>query len=397
MIFSGCGGRKSNNNSYGRIIGKVTSSTPGTNPIPIYNATVTIAGKTTATDGDGNYELDNAPSGQQTIQIQKTGYQTVTMNVTVSTGQTLTVNGVLTPNTNSGTLQGDILISSSKSQSNSMKQSGIRNLPVISFGNGVEWVGDVTVIVTLEDGKGNIYSTQIKIVSGSTSGSYILEGVDISGNNYIITAIAKDSSGNTDTLKAIITNITMGVQTITIDTVSTIVATAVELVAQNLDLTLSQIPMETITNIQNDVGNNLSADPVVIANKYSTGILIGKIVSSRDNSPVNGASVSIVGTNLSATSDSNGKFTLNNVPAKLVSLSITHSNFENKTIDPVNVSIGKTTDLSEISLTPLPRVLRVPAEYSKIQYAINAAADGDTVMVSPGHILKILLSIKVLF
>ncbi len=78
----------------GNITGKVASSAGGA---MISGATVSCAGKTAVTGADGSYSLTGITAGQYTISASASGYQNSSQTVTVTGGQTKTVNFALTP------------------------------------------------------------------------------------------------------------------------------------------------------------------------------------------------------------------------------------------------------------------------------------------------------------
>ncbi|MEP7274360.1 MAG: carboxypeptidase regulatory-like domain-containing protein, partial [Acidobacteriota bacterium] len=92
----------------GAIAGTVTS-TAANNP-PISGVTIAVAGTniSTASAADGSYSLSNVPGGAQTLNVSKTGFQSASVQVTVTGGQTVTQNISLTPTPGTGTVTGII-------------------------------------------------------------------------------------------------------------------------------------------------------------------------------------------------------------------------------------------------------------------------------------------------
>jgi iron complex outermembrane receptor protein len=72
----------------GTIKGKVADSKGSA----IVGATVSAAGKSTTTSGSGTYTLSEVPVGTQTVTARKGGYISVSQTVTVTAGETKTVN-----------------------------------------------------------------------------------------------------------------------------------------------------------------------------------------------------------------------------------------------------------------------------------------------------------------
>jgi len=64
---------------------------------PIEGATVTVNGHSTTTDADGHYNIANVPPGDYTVSASKPSYQTESTSATAVSGETTTVNIMLTP------------------------------------------------------------------------------------------------------------------------------------------------------------------------------------------------------------------------------------------------------------------------------------------------------------
>ena len=81
----------------GAITGTVRST--ATNNPPISGATISVAGTnlSTTSGGDGSYTLANVTPGAQTLNVSRSGFRSTTIQVTVTSGQTLTQNISLTP------------------------------------------------------------------------------------------------------------------------------------------------------------------------------------------------------------------------------------------------------------------------------------------------------------
>lgn len=75
---------------YGSISGQVTDYTSGD---PLINAQVTLipGAKTTQTGSDGSFSFSGLDEGQYVVSVQKNGYQSNRKNVTVISGETVSV------------------------------------------------------------------------------------------------------------------------------------------------------------------------------------------------------------------------------------------------------------------------------------------------------------------
>src|SRR5689334_5967073 len=78
----------------GRITGLITDRTVGA---PIANVTVTVAGTQLGarTGADGRYSINDVPPGAQRVRASRIGYAPFEQSVTVSAGQTATLNVAL--------------------------------------------------------------------------------------------------------------------------------------------------------------------------------------------------------------------------------------------------------------------------------------------------------------
>src|SRR5207247_2429103 len=90
----------------GTITGTVKSAATG-NP-PVAGATITVAGTSLSatSGGDGSYTLSNVPAGGQSLNVSKTGFRSATAQVTVTAGQTVTQNFLLSSGV--GTITGTV-------------------------------------------------------------------------------------------------------------------------------------------------------------------------------------------------------------------------------------------------------------------------------------------------
>lgn len=90
--------------TFGTVKGTVTEV--GSNN-PISGVIVSCGGITATTITDGKYQLDNIPSGQQTLTATKSGYELYSQSVNIESG-TITKNIVLTANSSNANLEGTI-------------------------------------------------------------------------------------------------------------------------------------------------------------------------------------------------------------------------------------------------------------------------------------------------
>lgn len=89
LLFNSCGNDYTLD-IYGSISGQVTDFTSGE---PLINAQVTLipGAKTTQTGSDGSFSFSGLDEGQYVVSVQKNGYQSNRKNVTVVSGETVSV------------------------------------------------------------------------------------------------------------------------------------------------------------------------------------------------------------------------------------------------------------------------------------------------------------------
>jgi hypothetical protein len=108
-----------------------------------------------------------------------------------------------------------------------------------------------------------------------------------------------------------------------------------------------QPDVATVTVIENQ---NTTRDFLLTPNALPTGTITGTVRNAANNQPIGGASVSLVGLNLSTTSAGDGAYTLSNVPPGTHTLSTSATGFAASTIQ-VTVVSGQTLN-QNVSLAP---------------------------------------------
>ncbi|GAC1355319.1 MAG: hypothetical protein NVSMB31_15730 [Vulcanimicrobiaceae bacterium] len=81
------------------------------------------------------------------------------------------------------------------------------------------------------------------------------------------------------------------------------------------------------------------------------GSVTGRVIDAKTNQPVNTALVAI-GTTVTATTDTQGAFTLNTVPAGTQTVTVSAGGYTTSSVD-VKVRKDQTTQMDYIKLTPL--------------------------------------------
>ncbi len=96
----------------------------------------------------------------------------------------------------------------------------------------------------------------------------------------------------------------------------------------------------------------------IVSNLFAgtTGKLVGKVVDAQSKEPLVGANIILVGTNLGAATDVNGRFVILNIPPGSYSVKISMIGYEPVVVEGVKIIIDQTTDIS-IQLKPTDIVL----------------------------------------
>jgi len=76
------------------------------------------------------------------------------------------------------------------------------------------------------------------------------------------------------------------------------------------------------------------------------GAIKGKVVDSENNQPVFGVNILIKGTLMGTSTDSKGKFEINNIPPGMYTLFISHIGYRNKTLQNITITSGTDTVLN---------------------------------------------------
>ncbi|MEP7273472.1 MAG: carboxypeptidase regulatory-like domain-containing protein, partial [Acidobacteriota bacterium] len=334
---SNCGGGV----PVGWIRGVVTNAATGER---LAGARVNLTGTndTAITGDDGTYELNNVPIGSQALAASADGFAPKQVPVTVTAGQVVTQDISLLP------------------------QTGSINGFVISLA-GYQPVVGATIVV-----KG----TAIGTVSGA-DGSYTLSSAPIGPQTVTASAPGFNAeqaevnviAGQTSTedffltpvvgtLGGIVRNATTN-QAIVGATVST--AGISTTTGGNGSYTLNNIPEgpQTLTATA-DGFNPASVSLTVIAGTTVTrdiamnpllGTLTGVVRNADTADPIPGATITVAGTALSATSGADGSYTMVNVPAGVQTLNASANGYVSGQATGANI-VGNATVSRDFTLAP---------------------------------------------
>lgn len=102
-------------------------------------------------------------------------------------------------------------------------------------------------------------------------------------------------------------------------------------------------------------GNTVSVGTVVLDRiPPATGIVTGTVTNANNQAAIQGATVTVDGLSLSATTTNNGSFTIVGVPVGTHTLTVNASGFFSVTTSSIQVTVGSSSSAGTIALTPLP-------------------------------------------
>jgi hypothetical protein len=120
------------------------------------------------------------------------------------------------------------------------------------------------------------------------------------------------------------------------------------------------------------VATALVAGPSALT-AQETGRVVGRVVESGQGSPLSGARVEVTGTGIAATTAIDGRFSLANIPAGAVSLSVRLIGFQPKVVTGLTVATNATIE-QNVSLTPSVVQLEEVAVTAEVERGTVAAA-----------------------
>jgi hypothetical protein len=321
----------------GTVSGKVTNASTGS---AIAAATVSYSGGSDITDSNGNYTLSGVPIGTVSVTASASGMQSSTSSVTVTGGNTTTKNFALTP-IPTGSVSGTVI-------------DGYTNQPIaaatVSFSGGntaTDANGNYTLsgiptgTQTITAGAAN-YQSQSKSVSilqsSTATANFTLQGsavgtlsgtvTDASSGAPILGASLTYRGGNTLTNAAgaySLANAPSGTATLS--------TSAGGYTSKNISVTVAT--------------NQTTTQAVQLVPIPTYGTITGVITDAATHATLSGATVSAGG--ITASTGSNGSYTLANVPTGLQTLIVDMSGYQ-EAKQSVSVS-ANTTTTANVALT----------------------------------------------
>ncbi|MBV8208060.1 MAG: carboxypeptidase regulatory-like domain-containing protein [Acidobacteria bacterium] len=291
-----------NGGSSGTLTGVVTN-TAGQ---PLAGAQVTAGNSSASTLADGTYSMQNVTAGSATVSASLAGYQSASQPVTASAGTTTSVPTIQLAPLNPGTVTGTVVTSGGSpvagasvsadgvtATTNAGGSYTLANLPA----------GAVTLTVSAP---GEQTATQsATVVAGSST---TVAPVTLTSNAGNVTGKVTDSSGNA------IAGASVGFGGASTTTDSTGAYSLDGIPAGTIQLVASATEYQSVTQtVAITGGNTTTANFSLALSSNSPGTVAGVVTNISTGQAISGASVKWNTT--TATTDSNGNYSLANVSA----------------------------------------------------------------------------------
>jgi hypothetical protein len=338
---------------------------------PVIGATLSVAGTsiTTTSNAEGIYTLSDIPVGAQTINVSVPGLRSATVTVNVVANETVYKDIYL--ETPTGGVRGTV-----KNTATNQPIAGASILVGIPFG--------AVYYSAFTDGNGNYSLTDIPaqklILYVGADGFMTAQATVTIVANQTVTqdfALTPDTGATTGTITGVVKNSASNqpVSGATVTVAGTNLSTTS---GGDGSYTLSNVPAGSQTlNVTKSGFRSATAQVTVTAGQSVTqdisltsgaGTVTGTVRNAATGQPLSGATVTVAGTNLSATSGGDGSYTIAGVPAGAQTLNASASGFIATQVQ-VNVPDGQSVT-QNISLSPT-------LQQGEIRITLNWSKDSD--------------------
>ena len=356
--LSGCGSGQSdvaqtNGNSVttGTVTGTVTNAESGA---PLASATVGTdsASITTTTDSNGNFTLTGVPSGPQTLAVSRSGFTPATKAVTVVAGTSVSAGAMaLTPLPSFGTITGTVTIAGTDAAPLAGATVGVGSSFITTT---TDSNGNFT-LAGIPSGPGDLLSVKAPGFDPATKTVTVVAGTSVSVGTIPLTPLPRTSTEigtvtNAGTVAPLAGATVGGTDfSTTTDSNGNFTLAGVPPGPQTLTISRSGFSPAT-TDVTVEPGKTLSAGTIALTPLSTFGTTTGTVTNAGTGAPLSGATVGGIG--FSATTDSNGNFTLAGVPPGPQTLTISRSGFS-PAMKLVPVVVGETVSAGTIGLLPV--------------------------------------------
>jgi hypothetical protein len=338
---------------------------------PVIGATLAVAGTsiTATSNGEGVYTLSDVPVGAQTINVSVPGLRPASVTVNVTAAETVYKDIYL--ETPTGAVRGTV-----RNAATNQPIVGASILVGIPFGavyysaftdgNGNYSLADIPAQkLTLYVGADGFMPAQadVTIVANQTATKDFALTPDTGATTGTITGVVKNSANNQPvsgvTVTVAGTNLSTSSGGDGSYTLSNVPAGAQTLNASKSGFRTATVPV-TVT-----AGQSLTQD---ISLAPGAGTVTGTVRNAANGQALSGATITVAGTNLSATSGADGGYTIPNVPAGAQTLNASANGFIATQVQ-VTVTDGQTVT-QNISLSPT-------LQQGEIRITLNWSKDSD--------------------
>jgi len=339
---------------------------------PVVGATVAAAGTsiTAVTDAEGRYTLNNVSVGTQTLNVSATGLRSTQATVNVVNNETIYKDIYL--QTPTGAMRGTV-----RNAANNQPIAGASILVGIPFGvvyysaftdaGGNYTLNDIPAgsltIYAGADGFTAAQTTTTVVANQTTTQDFALAPENTGATTGTITGIVKNAANNQPISGAIVTvtgtNLSATSGGDGSYTLSNLPAGAQTLNASKSGFR-SATAQVTVTGGQT-VTQDISLTP-------GAGTVTGVVRNAATGQPLSGATITVAGTNLAATSGGDGSYTLANVLAGAQTLNASATGFITTQVQ-INVTDGQSVT-QNLSLSPT-------LQQGEIRITLNWSKDGE--------------------
>jgi thermitase len=325
----------------GTVTGTVTAAGSGSS---IAGATVTDGTRTTTTDASGEYTIANVPPGTYQVRASKSGYESSSLTVTVSEGNTALADLSLTRIIVPGTITGSVTDAGSGSPiAGAMVTDSTRT--ATTDASGEYTMADVspgTYEVTASKSGYESSSLTVTVLEGNTAlADLALTRVIVLGT---VTGTVTDAGSGSPIAGAVVTDST---RTTTTDASGEYTIANVPPGTYQVTGSKSGYESSSLTVTVSE-GNTAVAD-LSLVQIIVPGTITGTVTAAGGGSPIAGATVTD-GTR-TTTTDASGEYTIAGVPPGTYQVTASKPGYESSSLT-VTVSEGNTA-VADLALTQI--------------------------------------------
>lgn len=359
MQVSGGGG------SSGGISGKVTNSAGAS----LLGATVTVGTSTAQTLADGTWSMQNLAAGTFTVSAALSGYSGASESATITAGNNTTAGTLALAPVSPGNVTGQVVNGGGTGVSGATVSA--QGLSVSSDAAGNYTLGNLPAGAATITASATGFATGTAAVNVAAGTTTTAPAITLGSSSGTVTGTVKSSAG------AAIAGASVSFGGGSATTNSTGGYTITGVPAGTIQLVASATGFQSVTqNVTVNGGATATANFTLAASTTGTGTITGKVTNVSTGAALSGATVKWSGG--STTTTTTGVYTLSNVTAGTVSVTVSHTGYLARTLN-ATVNGGATTTLN----IPLATSGKISV---KVTGTTGAAVAGATVTIKGGVI-----------